>query len=54
MAVVPSKLETGLAGVPIMFPLAPKFGVLIVKGFTLIGSRRTLVALPEEELTSSR
>jgi len=57
--VVPSKLETGFAGVPILFPLGPKFGVFIVKGFTLIGScirplPPPLAALPEEELTSSR
>jgi hypothetical protein len=54
----PSKLETGLAGVPPLFPLAPKFGVLIVKGFTFIGSCKSpfppaLAAFPDDDPTSS-
>jgi hypothetical protein len=56
---VPSKLETGLAGVLILFPETPKLGVLIVNGFTFIGSYNiplppALAPFPDDDPTSSR
>ena len=55
---VPSKLETGLAGALALLLLIPRFGVFIENGFTLIGSCKippfALIALPEEEPTSSK